>query len=181
MQPVIHISFESESPVHLGDDSGLSHRPEKTLNTASILAPIRGSDGRFTSTNLSDTDDRPTTGPIARSTDSESDFEDLTPLNSPPQPLTPKTHQRPMATQQPLTRFCGDPDDPIQPATFLQDFEVRMTELMTPRADLASRIKPYLKRDSRAWEWYMEDLAATDPTGSWEGFETRSSVRPGSK
>ncbi|KAJ3902954.1 hypothetical protein F5879DRAFT_804464 [Lentinula edodes] len=75
--------------------------------------------------------------------------------------------------QQPLTRFSGDPDDPIQPATFLQDFEVRMTELMTPRADLASRIKPYLERDSRAWDWYTEDLTATDRTGPWESFETK--------
>ncbi|GAW03059.1 retrotransposon-like family member (retr-1) partial [Lentinula edodes] len=82
-----------------------------------------------------------------------------------------------MATQQPLTRFSGDPDDPVQPATFLQDFEVRMTELMTPRADLASRIKPYLERDSRAWEWYTEDLTATDRTGSWEGFEAKFHLR----
>ncbi|KAJ3898377.1 hypothetical protein F5879DRAFT_812691 [Lentinula edodes] len=82
-----------------------------------------------------------------------------------------------MAAQQPLTRFSGDPDDPIQPATFLQDFEVRMTELMTPRADLASRIKPYLERDSRAWEWYTEDLTATDRTGSWEGFEAKFHLR----
>ncbi|KAJ3920565.1 hypothetical protein F5877DRAFT_76982 [Lentinula edodes] len=82
-----------------------------------------------------------------------------------------------MATQQPLTRFSGDPDDPIQPATFLQDFEVRMTELMTPRADLASRIKPYLERDSRAWEWYTEDLTATDRTGAWEAFEAKFHVR----
>ncbi|GAW08959.1 retrotransposon-like family member (retr-1) partial [Lentinula edodes] len=82
-----------------------------------------------------------------------------------------------MTAQQPLARFSGDPDDPVQPATFLQDFEVRMTELMTPRADLASHIKPYLERDSRAWEWYTEDLAATDRTGSWERFEAKFHLR----
>ncbi|GAW06820.1 retrotransposon-like family member (retr-1) partial [Lentinula edodes] len=82
-----------------------------------------------------------------------------------------------MATQQPLTRFSGDPDDPVQPATFLQDFEVRMTELMTPRADLAGRIKPYLERDSRAWEWYTKDLTATDRTGTWEAFEAKFHAR----
>ncbi|KAJ4464327.1 hypothetical protein C8J55DRAFT_566943 [Lentinula edodes] len=94
-----------------------------------------------------------------------------------PKPLTPNAQPRPMATQQPLTRFSGDPDDPIQPATFLQDFEVRMTELMTPRADLASRIKPYLERDSRAWDWYTEDLTATERTGPWEAFETKFHAR----
>ncbi|KAJ4498793.1 hypothetical protein C8R41DRAFT_915879 [Lentinula lateritia] len=55
-----------------------------------------------------------------------------------------------MTMQQPLTRFSGDPDNPIQPATFLQEFEVHMTGLMTPQADLASHIKPYLECDSRA-------------------------------
>ncbi|KAJ3912900.1 hypothetical protein F5877DRAFT_84333 [Lentinula edodes] len=114
-----------------------------TFNTQYTLAPIRGSDGRFTSTTLSDTDERPTMEPIIRSIGSKSDFEDLTPLNSPvkifsrqqspspspatrrqPQSPTPDICRRPMATQQPLARFSGDPDDPVQPATFLQDFEL---------------------------------------------------------
>lgn len=81
-----------------------------------------------------------------------------------------------MTMQQPLTQFSGDPDNPIQPATFLQEFEVHMTGLMTPQADLASHIKPYLERDSRAWDWYTEDLTATDHTGPWESFETKFHV-----
>ncbi|GAW07875.1 hypothetical protein LENED_009896 [Lentinula edodes] len=55
-----------------------------------------------------------------------------------------------MATQQPLTRFSGDPDDPIQPATFLQDFEVHMTELMTVRADL--------KKEKKSAKSYLASL-----------------------
>ncbi|KAH7874517.1 uncharacterized protein C8R40DRAFT_1237579 [Lentinula edodes] len=165
-------------------------------NTDGILAPTRDSTGRFVSAPPSSAEVDPTEEPVFGRFSSDQDLGDWSPLDSPvkiyserqsrspsptkskqPKTLTPKVNRRPMATQQPLTRFSGDPDDPIQPATFLQDFEVRMTELMTPRADLASRIKPYLERDSRAWEWYTEDLTATDRTGAWEPFEAKFHAR----
>ncbi|KAJ3925753.1 MAG: hypothetical protein NXY57DRAFT_967322 [Lentinula lateritia] len=165
---------------------------EAKPNTNGILAPTRDSTGRFVSAPPLSAAADPTEEPIFGRFSSDQDLGDWSPLDSPvkiyskrqsrsssptkskqPRNLTQNINHRPMATQQPLTRFSGDPDDPIQLATFLQDFEVRMTELMTPQADLAGRIKPYLERDSRAWEWYTEDLTATDRTGTWEAFEAK--------